>query len=204
MAATGEGGAGRNPYLLFSRPERGQADLLIVPSEPLPVRALENPEDPRLCALWHLPDQGDRFLFAAMIRVWPPDVDSVEQASPLATDYCHPLAIAIDAGQLVRTDPGDLDNDGFSEGAGYYALQLDEQIAKVRIDGRRHLRFSPVFRLVDVANRDVWAYLDGRLVRDACRTDVGDMLIEVPGVISREALLEVTSRVKEAPSEPRP
>ena len=95
----------------------------------------------------------------------------------------------------------DLDNDGFSEGGGYYVLQLDENIAKVRIDGRRHLRFSPVFKLVDVANRDVWAYLDGRLIRDVCRTDVGDLLIEVPGVISREALLEVTSRVKETPGE---
>jgi len=183
----------RECSILFSQSGPGQADLLIVPFTPLTARPLENPRDPRLCGLWNVPIQGDHFLFAAMIRVWPPDIDPVEQAA----DYRNPLPITLDAGQLVQTDPGDLDNDGFSESGGYYVFQLDGNIAKVRITGRRQLRFSPVFKLVDVANRHVWVYLDGRLIRDLYRDEDGNVWFEVPGVISHEALLEVTSRLRQ-------
>ena len=188
---------GEEAYVLFSRPQRGQADLLFVPFTPLPVQVLENPNDSRLCVLCRLPTRGDRFTFSAMIRVWPPDIDSPAQAGPLAADYCHPLPIAVDAGRLVRTDLGDFDNDGFSEARGYYVLQLDGNIARVRIDGRRNMRFSPAFRLVDVADRDVWVYVDGREIRDLHRDQDGYVLFEVPGAISRAALLEVTSRPRE-------
>src|SRR5690606_28939795 len=136
--------------------------------------------------------EGDAFTFASLVRVWPADLDGEAQAAPMAHDYQQPLPIAIDAGQLVRTDPGDFDHDGFSEGRGYCVIQLDGSIARIRIDGRRHLRFSPVFKLVDVATRDVWVYLDGRELKALERDADGNVLFEVPGIISREALLEVT------------
>jgi len=103
----------------------------------------------------------------------------------------------LDTGQLVRTDPGDFDNDGFSEARGHFTLQLEENIAKVRIDGRNFMRFSPVFKLVEVAQRDVWIYLDGRLIRDVHRDRDGNVLFELPEVISGEALLEITSLARE-------
>lgn len=190
--------AGRDHYLLFSRPDKGQADLLIVPfaTPPASPSAFDTP-DGCSCGCWSVKAENGRFHFGSLIRVWPPDIDSPEQAAAMAADYRHPLPLQIDAGQLVRTDPGDLDNDGFAEARGHYALQLDGSIAKVRIDGLRTLRFSPVFKLVDVVNRDVWAYLDGRQIRDAVRDEDGNVILILPGVISREVLLEITSRPRQ-------
>lgn len=189
---------GREGFALFSRSNKGQADLLIIPSRPLSAQALQTPGDPRLSVLWRLPPAGDQFTFSCLMRVWPPDLDSLEQAGPVAADYCHPLPITLDVGQLVRTDEGDYDNDGFSEAHGYYVLQLDGNVAKIRLNGKERLRFSPLFKLVDMSSRDVWVYVDGRELKDLHRDQAGDVLFAMPGVVSDEMLIEVTSAVHEA------
>jgi len=183
------------PYALFSRTKPNRADLLVVPFSTMPIRSLANPQDSRICVLAIPKLTDDTFAFAAMIRVWPNNMDSPLQAAPMATDYCQPLPIKIDVGRLVRTDPGDLDNDGFSETQGCYVLQLEGTTGRIRLDGRKRLRFSPIFKLVDVADRNVWVYFDGKLIRNVYRDPTeGFMLIEVPGIISTESLIEITSR----------
>ncbi len=196
----GTDSAGRTgeDFLLFSRPAKGQGDLLVVPFKTPVSGQVADTSDARSCGSWLMNSDGGQFSFAAMLRVWPPDIDSPEQAAPMAADYRHPLPLQIDAGQLVRTDPGDFDNDGFSEARGYYVLQLDGNIAKIRIDGLRNLRFSPVFKLVDVANRSVWIYLDGRQIRESILDEDGNLIFMVPGVLSREVLLEITAQPAEA------
>jgi hypothetical protein len=175
-----------------------------VPSRPLQPWASSAPAVSTSCVGWSVPVTDEQFTFAAMLRVWPSDIDSPEQAAPFAADYCQPLPLQLDAGQLVRTDPGDLNNDGFSEGRGYYVLQLSGSVAKVRIGGPQCLRFSPLFKIVDVSSRDVWVYLDGRQVKDLVRDEDGNVIFAVPDVISREALLEITSRPREASARPAP
>jgi hypothetical protein len=189
-------GGAHDPYALFARSERGRADLLVVPYGAVTGQALNRPRDPRLCVLWRLPPGEERFRFAGMMRIWPTDIDSAAQAVPMAADYRQPMPLLVDAGSLNRSEPGDLDQDGFSEGRGYFALQLDGNVAKARISGRRYLRFSPLFKLVNVAQRDVWVYVDGRQV-ETYRDSKGNAWFEVKGMFSGEALVEVTSRVKE-------
>jgi len=181
-------------YLLFSRAGKGQSDLLIVPYTRPTAGGRHDRTASRISGSWLMNAENGAYALGFLIRVWPPDIDSPEQAAPMAADYRHPFPLHLDAGRLVRTDPGDFDNDGFSEAHGYYVLQLDGSIAKVRIDGGRTLRFSPVFKLVDVANRDVWAYLDGRQIRDMIRDEDGNIIFVIPETISREVLLEITSR----------
>jgi len=190
-------GGAHDPYALFARAERGRADLLSVPYGAVTGQALHRPDDPRMCVLWRLPPGEERFHFAGLMRVWPTDIDTPAQAVPMAADYRQPMPLLVDAGSLSRSEPGDFDHDGFSEGRGYFALQLDGNVAKARISGRRYLRFSPLFKLVNVAARDVWVYVDGRQV-DTYRDAKGDAFFQVKGVISEEALVEVTSRVKES------
>jgi hypothetical protein len=197
--AAGSSGSAQHPFVLFSRPGRSESDLLIVPFKPLTVRGLTNPNDPRLGALWQMPVVGERFGFATLMRIWPADIDSPALATPLAVDYCRPLPIAVDAGSLARTDPGDFDGDGFSEARGYYTLQLDGTIARVRLSGRERVRFSPVFKLTGVAQRDVWVYIDGRLI-ETRRDKNGDALFEVSGTLTGERLIEVVSRERETPA----
>lgn len=198
--------AGDVPYALFSQPPHaGSADLLVVPSRPLALQALDNPQDSRVCVLYRVPVESDRFLFTGLMRVWPSDVDGPSQAGPMALSYARPLPIALDSGQLVRTDPGDFDRDGYSEAGGYYVLQLDGRVAKLRLDGSEHLRFSPTFKLVDVAAQDVWIYVDGRQIRNTQRDPYGNLLFELPGVISREVLIEITASPRRSePDTPEP
>jgi hypothetical protein len=195
-AAEAAPGGAHDPYALFARAERGRADLLVVPYGAYSGQTLNRPDDPRLCVLWR-PVSGDEQLrFAAMMRVWPTDIDAPTQAVPMAADYRQPMPLLVDAGSLNRAEPGDFDTDGFSEGRGCFVLQLDGNVAKARISGRRYLRFAPLFKLVNVADRDVWVYVDGRQV-ETYRDSKGNALFEVPGLISGEALVEVTSRAKE-------
>lgn len=193
---------GAGPYALFSRDQRGQADLLVVPFSSLQGRRLRGGQDARQCVLWSMPLTADTFSFAAMLRLWPADIDTPRQAGPFAADYHQPLPVSVDAGRLVKTDPGDWDNDGFSEARGYYVLQLDGSVAKLRIDGRQTLRFSPLFKLVDVLDRDVWIYINGRLVTSPQRDREGNILFHAPGVIDQETLVEITSRVRQPASSP--
>ncbi|MHC4671965.1 MAG: hypothetical protein ACYTBZ_05715, partial [Planctomycetota bacterium] len=188
---------GLQSYVLFSRSERGLADLLIAPFEPAHLRVLESPQDPRLCVLWNLPIVSDGFAFSAMLRVWPADIDSTQKADPLVDDYLNTKSIVVDTGRLVRTDPGDFNNDGFSEARGYHVLQLDGNVAKVHIDATKNPRYSPVFKLVDVADQDIWVYLDGRLIKEIHRDQNDNILFELPEMISGSALLEITSMIRE-------
>jgi hypothetical protein len=185
-------------YTLFPRTNRGESDLLVAPYDPQSVRSLESPHDTRSCVLYPLGEPGELFTFATLLRVWPNDMDAVGQVAPMAYDYQHPLPIHMEAGQLVRTDAGDLDHDGFSEARGYYVIQLDGSIARITIDGRKNLRFAPVFKLIDVAGRDVWVYVDGRQIRELHRDADENVMFQVPGIISHDALLEITSRPRNA------
>lgn len=190
-AATGDETAS---YTLFSQPPRaGSADLLVVPAVPAAGRPMVDPAGARVNVVYRAPVQSDQFLFNAMLRVWPSDIDNATQAGPMARAYQQPLPVAVDTGSLLRTDAGDFDGDGYSEARGYYVLKLDGRIAKLRLDGRHHLRFSPAFKLVDVIDRDVWVYVDGRQIKNLQRDQNGNILFEVPGVISREILIEITS-----------
>lgn len=187
-------------YTLFSQPRQaGSADLLVVPARPLTAQPIDIPNLPQQYVLYRVPVESDRFVFTALLRVWPDDVDSLTQATPLALAYTRPTPISVDAGSLVRTDHGDLDSDGFSEARGYYVLQLDGRVGKIRLDGRDHLRFSPAFKIVEVMDYDVWVYVDGRLIRNTQRDQNGNVLFEVPGVISREVLIEINATKRETP-----
>lgn len=189
-------------FALFSRRRPGQADLLVVPfgASP-PPRVLLSDEDPRLCVLWPVATAAhDMFVSAVMMRVWPTDIDTPTQAAAMAADYGHPLPVHLDTGRLVRTDPGDFDNDGFSESRGYYSLQLEGSSARLRIDGTRFPRFSPVFKVVDVRDRDLWVYVDGRVLDGLHRDRDGNVMFQVPAVMSGEMLVEITSRLRDAPA----
>ncbi len=189
-------------YALFARPERGLADLLVVPHKPCPASIMDQPDESRIGVLFEVPADDGRFDFRGMLRVWPADVDSPVQADPLADDYVRPWPIEVDAGSLVRTDDGDADNDGFSEARGTYVLQLSDNVGRLRIDGRSRLRFSPVFKVVDVSDRDVWVYMDGRQIRDTQRTVENDLLFSLPGAITAETLIELVARSRDGTDGP--
>ena len=203
VANSGEGDPlkRQESYLtLFSRAGADEADLLVVPFRPFAGQPLDMPDDSRTCALWNLFPASESWSFSGLMRVSPPDIDSLLEAASMAVDYRRALPIKIDAGHLIRTDVGDFDNDGFNESQGCYVLQLDGMTARVRLDGTSHLRFSPTFKILNVLDRDVWVYVDGRLIPNAARDPEGNLLFIVDGIVTEEILIEITSRARSAAS----
>jgi hypothetical protein len=187
--------AERSPaYALFRRVKERQGDLLVVPFIPQEGRGLSSPSDPRQCCLWPMSVARGSFATAFMVRVWPGDIDTVQQAEAMARDYITPLPVGLTVGELVRTDIGDFDNDGFNESRGCYVLQLAGDVGRMEIDGRRQVRFGPVLKIVGVAGRDVWVYLDGRLLEEMYRDADQDLIVRLPDIAGRKALVEIFAR----------
>ncbi len=188
-------------YVLCHRDEPNRADLLFAffrAATAPAARTLRHGEEPRLGTLFHGGQADAVTAWAAMLNVWPFDIDGPAQAEPMVLDYVNPMPIVIDAGRLVRTDAGDIDNDGFNEARGHYTLEPDGNVVKLRLDGSRRMRFGPAFRIVDVADCDVWAYVDGLEIRPIARDADGDAVFQIPRVLDRETLVEVTSRKRPA------
>jgi hypothetical protein len=78
---------------------------------------------------------ADDFTFAGMLRVWPTDIDTPAQATPFAEDYTHPMPIGVDVGQLVQTDPGDFNNDGYSESRGRVSELSGNRVQQAAVYG---------------------------------------------------------------------
>lgn len=185
----------------FGRETPGHGDLLVVPFIPQEGRMMKSPTDPRVCSLWPMNVSRGHFAAAFMLRVWPTDIDTAAQAEAMARDYVTPLPLDLTVGELVRTDVGDFDNDGFNESRGHYVVQLDGDVGRVQIDGRQRVRFGPVFKIVAVAARDVWVYLDGRLVEEAYRDADQNLIFRLPDIGGREALVEIFAREREGVGE---
>jgi hypothetical protein len=136
--------------------------------------------------------------FAAMCRVWPTDVDSSGHARLIACDYRSPLPLSFQAGESILTDAGDFNNDGFSEGVGHYAIRLDGNVARLQVDSGDRLRIGAAFKVIGIAGRDVWVYLDGRLIRQTYRIDNDTLLFAMPGAFEGEHLIEIIARREES------
>ncbi len=198
--------AGDLSYVLYHRNEPDRADLLFCffrAATAPKARPTRHDEEPRLGTLFHGGPAQLVTVWAAMFTVWPHDIDGPEQADPMAIDYANPMPIAVDAGRLVKTDPGDFDNDGFNEARGHYTLEPDGNAAKVRIDGTRPMRFGPAFKIVDVVDCDVWAYVDGFEVRPVARDADGNAVFQIPRVLDKETLIEVTVQRRPATTQPK-
>jgi len=150
--------------------------------------------------IWPVRLTGDLFARAYMMRIWPPDIDTGLQAAALALDYVRPFPLKLSAGRWVKTDDGDFDHDGFNESRGHYVLQLEGDVGLLEIDGSRNIRFGPVFKIIDVAGRDVWVYLDGRLIDETYRDLDKNLIVCLPDISGRKALVEIHARERETSS----
>ncbi len=182
-------------YVLYCRRRAHQADALFVPHQRVQapnVESLLAQDNPSLCSLFR-GGPTDRAIqrWAMMITVWPPDLDSAETAKLLAMDYCNPAEVRVAVGKLVRTDDGDLNNDGFNESEGCYVLSPDGDRLRATFGPGNLLRFSPVFKVLGTAEKQAWIYSDGRIVAPAWRDADGQLTFRLRGIIDGQRLIEV-------------
>jgi hypothetical protein len=82
------------------------------------------------------------------VQVEPDWVDRPELVSAVAEAYHRPPTLSVEPGwgELVRSDPGDLNLDGFSEGEGCYTLRAAAAGCRLTLDLSDSLLTVPVFR----------------------------------------------------------
>jgi hypothetical protein len=131
--------------------------------------------------------------WAMMLALWPPDLDGLAEAVPIAADYCIPGSLHVQVGQLDPQEPGDFDNDGFNESAGHYAVALQDGIARFQIDGTQQLRFYPTFRIHGSAAKQCWAYADGKLLAATWRDSEGLALVRLDRIVDKLTTVEIVT-----------
>ena len=82
------------------------------------------------------------------VHIEPDWVDRAELASAAAEAYQRPPALTVEPGwgEVVRSDPGDLNVDGFSEGEGCYMLRAAPAGCRLTVNLSDSLLTAPVFR----------------------------------------------------------
>jgi hypothetical protein len=182
-------------YALFARPEHGCSDLVFAlhDSDAMPkARPVRHGEEARQGVLFYNDRPVRTEAWAGVLAVWPADLDGPRQVERLLADYVEPTPIEVLAGRLVRSDPGDLDEDGFNESRGHYTIAPSGRVARIRIDGRVRTRHEPVIIVTDTAGADVWAYVDGIPLETIGRDVEGNAVFQVPGLVNKLTLVEVT------------
>lgn len=183
-------------YVLYQRTEQNLPDCLFAfysPTVAPLARPLRHGELTRMGTLFY---GGNEYStdWAALLNVWPGDMDDVKISEAMIRDYRRPLPVTLNAGRLVKTDPGDIDGDGYNESRGHYTLETDGNVIKVRIDGRARPYFAPAFKIVDVGERDLWAYVDGFELHSIARDLDKNAVFQIPQIVESEMLIEVVTR----------
>ena len=204
-----EEGPAPTSFILLARgrDRPGSSDLLCVAHDPeaLPdVVPLEDEEGERLGAMFLTSRlRRPRQDWALAMVVWPDDLDDEEAAELLAMDYSHPPVLHVEVGELVRTDVGDLNNDGFNEAEGCYVIKPAGNRLRMRLQVRERPCWYPMFKLAGTKGRRTWAYADGDILTAQARSADGSVLIALNRVVDRPVELEVVVQAASAsPEEP--
>ncbi len=209
--STSTDSVGQGAFLLLHRAGASPAasDLLCVPHAPqaLPdVTEIVNEDESRIGGLFLARSPArPQAAYALMLAAWPPDIDDREAGSALADSYLRPAALRFEVGELLRTDPGDLTNDGFNESEGCYVLQPQKGRLRFLLDGTQRPLWHPMFKVADSKGRRIWAYAEGRILDTPHRTHDDLAIFKLDRMISSSMTIEVILQDPAAPTpEPTP
>lgn len=76
------------------------------------------------------------------------DMNDEKLAASYAQDYRLPDRLAVTQGEADKTDPGDLDKDGFNEVEGCYVLKSSPTGVAFTIHGKELARMQPAFKIL--------------------------------------------------------
>jgi hypothetical protein len=112
-----------------------------------------------------------------------------------ALDHQHaaPASVEIPApmGRLNRNSTGDVNNDGYNEFRGSYALIATGSRLDFTITPQSPPLVDPLFEITGLPDGKPLVTLEGRLIEGALRLDDGTWLVPIPGRLDRPAIVNV-------------
>jgi hypothetical protein len=101
------------------------------------------------------------------------------------------VSVPADQGKVDRGTPGDSNNDGYNECRGAYQLVAAGQRMEATLTPRSAQLVRPVLEVAKFPPGKVLATLEGRLVDKTTRLQNGNLLVELPGRITRPTTLSL-------------
>ncbi|MGA2497868.1 MAG: hypothetical protein ABSH20_09010 [Tepidisphaeraceae bacterium] len=125
--------------------------------------------------------------------VLQPVLGNPSDAAALVAAHNSPAWITVtgDAGRLDRNSPGDANNDGYAEQSGTYQLIAGGPRLELRIEPRGVPVVRPVLEIRELPRGSILVTMEGVLVDRVARLDNGNVLVELPGILTRPTLVNV-------------
>ena len=169
----------------FRTPEADPAGWKIEEANPIRVRL--SSRGPQRSMLIY-PD-GRQIIDGIMQpMLWnPPD------SAALLAAHNTPARITVtgDAGRLDRNSPGDANNDGYAEQSGTYQIIAGGPRLEMRVEPQGVPVVRPLLEVREFPRGSTLVTMEGVLVDRVVRLDNGNLLIELPGVLTRPTLVNV-------------
>ena len=87
--------------------------------------------------------------FTFLLQIKPDTMDDNKVVLPYVHDYRNPAHLEFKRGQAVTTHRNDLNHDGYDESEGCYVMQAAAGRLEFVLDGAKHARFNPVFKVLN-------------------------------------------------------
>jgi len=117
-----------------------------------------------------------------------------EEVRARALDYAQPGAPRMEVGTLAALPDTHSDAPGFDPLSGCHVIVPDGRYARFVVDGRRQRRYSPAFQILNAAGPEATVYVDQLIFERVARDRAGNLVFQLPGVITGEVLVEVLFR----------
>jgi hypothetical protein len=117
-------------------------------------------------------------------------------AAAQARQHAQPAEVTIPEpmGRSNRSTAGDADNDGYNESRGCYPIVARGDRIEITLSPRTPALSRPVLEIAGLAPGNLRVTMEGRLIAGAVRLPGGEVLIELPGAITRPVLINVRAQ----------
>lgn len=135
-------------------------------------------------------------IWAAHLYLGSSTTGSDESMQQRAVQYSSGQGPTVLLGTPVQLEGMTTHVDGFDPTSGCFVIRPDHGRVRLLVGHEQEPIHSPVFLIRDVPmSQDVWVYVDHLIFTDVARSASGDLLFQIPGVLSKPTLVEVHVRI---------
>jgi len=185
----------------FATAHNASADASVLyvaaPSDPAPLDMIEqlNEEQRRLSLVavgeGEGPVQGP---WQCHVLLASTDELTTDEALARANGFRHPPAPGLQLGSLVERSGPRPNPNGFDLASGCFVIDPDRGRVRLTIDGRETPLFYPAFRIINTDGRAAQVYVDHIVLDNLATTGQGDLVFQVPRIVSDQVVIEVYFR----------